>query len=140
MTRPHARDGGVRCVARWALALAFGAAGVLHLTAPGPFLAITPDWVPWPERAVQFTGLAELAGAAGLMAPRLRKAAGWGLALYAVCVYPANVKHAVEGVAIGGTALGWSYHAPRLAFQPLIVWWALWASGVVDWPFRRRGA
>lgn len=127
-----------RRLARWVLALVFGAAGVMHLIAPAPFLAITPDWVPWPERVIQLSGLCEIAGAFGLFVPRLRKAAGVGLALYAVCVFPANVRHAMEGIAIGGTTLGWGYHGPRLLLQPVIVWWALWASGVIDWPFRRR--
>jgi len=32
--------------------------------------------------------------------------------------------------------LGWGYHAPRLALQPVLVWWALFCAGVVDWPWR----
>ena len=30
----------------------------------------------------------------------------------------------------------WWYHAPRLALQPVLVWWALFAGGVADWPLR----
>jgi uncharacterized membrane protein len=71
-----------------------------------------------------------------LLVPRLRRAAGIGLALYAVCVFPANIKHALDQVAIGGTTLGWWYHGPRLAFQPVIVWSALWASHAITWPRR----
>ena len=129
-------DQKARRVARGALATVFGTAGVLHLVLPWPFLAITPEWVPWPETVIQVTGLLEIGGAAGLLVPRLRRAAGIGLALYAVCVFPANIKHALDHVAIGGTTLGWWYHGPRLAFQPLIVWGALWASHVVAWPSR----
>jgi hypothetical protein len=33
---------------------------------------------------------------------------------------------------------GWAYHAPRLAFQPVFVWWALFAGDLVDWPWRGR--
>ncbi len=84
------------------------------------------------------TGLCELAGAAGLMTRRFRAAAGIGLALYAVCVFPANIKHAMDGLPAGQVQLGWWYHAPRLALQPVIVWWALYAGGVVNWPFRPR--
>ncbi len=126
-----------RRVARAFLAMVFGVAGVLHLILPGPFLAITPEWVPWPETVIQVTGLCEIAGAAGLLVPRVRRAAGIGLALYAVCVYPANIKHAFDQAVIGSAALGWWYHGPRLAFQPVIVWWALWASNAIAWPFRR---
>lgn len=133
-------DHKVRRGARAVLATAYGAAGVLHLTFPGPFLAITPEWVPWPEIVIQVTGICEIVGAAGLLVPRLRRAAGIGLALYAVCVYPANIKHAFDHVAIGSAPLGWWYHGPRLAFQPVIVWWALWASHAVAWPSRVHGS
>lgn len=84
------------------------------------------------------TGVAEIAGAIGLMVPRLRKAAGIGLALYAICVYPANINHAINNIAMGGTQMTWWYHAPRLAFQPVFVWWALWVGGVIDWPFKPK--
>ena len=127
----------VQRIARAVLAAIFAAAGVLHLTFPGPFLAITPEWVPSPEAVIQVTGICEIVGAAGLLVPRLRQAAGIGLALYTVCVFPANIKHAVDHVVIGGATLGWWYHGPRLAFQPVIVWWALWASNAIAWPFRR---
>mgnify|MGYP002721545852 CR=1 FL=1 len=126
-----------RAVARLVLALAYLAAGVLHLVLPEPFLTITPGWVPAPEQVIRLTGAAEIAGAIGLMIPRLRGAAGIGLALYAVCVFPANIKHAVDNLSTG-TGLGLAYHLPRLLLQPVIVWWALWAGLVVDWPFRRR--
>ncbi|MET0250376.1 MAG: DoxX family protein [Sphingobium sp.] len=126
--------------ARLLLAGAYAFAGVAHLARPAGFVAITPEWVPAPETVVALTGIAELAGAAGLMVPRLRPAAGVGLALYALCVWPANINHAVNGITLGGVQLGWAYHAPRLALQPLIIWWALWASGAIDWPFRRRPA
>lgn len=127
-----------RTALRWLLALAYAAAGLFHLARPGGFIAITPPWVPAPALVVAATGIAEIAGAIGLMIPQARKAAGWGLALYALCVWPANFHHAFANIAIGGEALGWGYHAPRLAAQPLIIWWALWTSGAVEWPFRRR--
>lgn len=123
---------------RWLLALFYAVAGTAHLASPAGFLKITPAWVPWPETVVALTGIAELAGAAGLLIPRTRRAAAIGLALYAVCVYPANINHAVNHIAIGGTALGWWYHGPRLAFQPVLVWLALWSGGAIDWPLRKR--
>jgi uncharacterized membrane protein len=127
-----------RRIARPVLALVYGAVGVIHLKSPEAFLAIMPDMVPFPREVVLATGIAEIAGAIGLMIARLRRPAAWGLAAYAVCVFPANIKHAVEAIAINGEVLGWGYHGPRLLAQPVIVWWALWAGGVTDWPFRRR--
>ncbi len=127
-----------RPAVRLALALVYAAAGLFHLATPGPFLLITPAWVPLPREVIFGTGLCELAGAAGLLTRSLRRAAGIGLAAYAVCVFPANIKHALDGLPAGQVQLGWWYHAPRLALQPVIVWWALFAGEVVDWPFRRR--
>lgn len=129
-----------RVVARLILIVAFLAAGALHLLVPGPFVGITPAWVPFAPVVIALTGVAELAGAVGLMIPRLRRAAGMGLALYAVCVFPANIQHAINDLGLAQPHLGWAYHGPRLLFQPVIVWWALWAGEVIDWPFRRRQA
>ena len=102
---------------------------------PGPFLLITPTWVPVPAFVILGTGLCELAGAFGLLTRYLRRAAGIGLALYAICVFPANIKHAFSALPMGELQLGWWYHAPRLALQPVLVWWALFAGDVIDWPF-----
>ena len=124
-----------RGFARHALAIVYGAAGVIHLARPAPFAAITPSWVPHPETVVALTGVAELAGAAGLLqplSPATRRAAGWGLALYALCVWPANYHHMQLDMARPDHGLGLGYHIPRLLAQPLIIWWALWASGAVS--------
>lgn len=127
-----------KTVLRIILAIFYFAAGIAHLRSPAGFIAITPDWVPFPEFVVLMTGIAEIVGAVGLFIPRFRKAAGVGLALYAVCVWPANFNHALNDIMIGGVDLGWSYHGPRLAFQPVLIWLALWVGEVIDWPFRKR--
>jgi uncharacterized membrane protein len=135
MIEPQTRP---RAIARYTLGIVYLIAGIAHVRSPAGFLEITPDWVPWPQAVIFATGLCEVAGAVALLViPRLRYAAGIAFALYAVCVYPANIKHAMEGIAIGGQHLGWWYHGPRLAFQPVFVWWALWTGGVTDWPFRK---
>ena len=125
-----------RTALRWILALFYATAGIVHLRSPGGFLPIVPDWVPFPREVVLGTGVAEIAGAIGLLTSRFRVAAGWALAAYAVAVFPANIKHAVYGVEVAGMTLGWWYHGPRLALQPVLVWWALWCSGAVGSPKR----
>lgn len=129
--------------ARVVLALAYAAAGYFHIARPEGFLQITPAWVPAPEQVVFWTGVAELAGAVGLMIPRnaiawARPAAGVGLALYALCVWPANFNHAWNDIAIGGRDLSWWYHGPRLIAQPLIIWWALWVGEVTRRPLKAK--
>ncbi len=125
-----------RAAARVTLAAIYAGVGAVHLASPDSFLPIMPGWVPAPRDVVLATGVCELVGSAALLTPRLRCAAGWAFAAYAVCVYPANVKHAIDNVNLPSIPSSWWYHAPRLAFQPVFVWWALWAAGVVDWPFR----
>ncbi len=86
------------------------------------------------------TGLCELAGAIGLLTGGLRRAAGIALAIYAVCVFPANIKHALDTLPPDAAGhLGWWYHGPRLALQPVLAWWALYAGEVIAWPFDRSG-
>ncbi|QXZ82067.1 MULTISPECIES: DoxX family protein [Rhizobium] len=125
--------------ARIPLAVIYAVAGAFHLTVPDVFVTITPAWVPKPHEVIIVTGLCELAGAAALLTGRTRAIAGIALAAYAVCVYPANIKHAIDSLsAPTPPVLGWWYHAPRLALQPVLVWWALYAGGLVTWPFSRR--
>jgi uncharacterized membrane protein len=126
----------LRDVLRWSLAIIFAAVGCIHLRDTDIFLTIMPGWVPSPRLVILFTGVCEWAGAFGLLTRKFRYLAGVMLALYAVCVYPANIKHAIDGGMIDGVRLTWWYHAPRLAFQPVIVWWALFSGEVIDWPFR----
>ena len=128
---------------RWVLAAFYLTGGVFHLLRPRPFLAITPQWVPLPDTVILLTGLAELAAVPALLQPwsrGLRRAAGVGLALYAVCVYPANVNHMLLDLARAEGGWGLGYHVPRLLAQPLLVWLALWTGEVTEWPFRRASS
>lgn len=139
----HIKDSILRRGFRLLLAIFYLLAGIAHIRSPGGFLAITPDWVPFPEQVIFLTGVAEIAGAIGLLippklVPHIRYAAGIGLALYALCVFPANINHAVNNIAIGGETASWAYHGPRLLFQPIFIWWALIAGGVINWPFKAK--
>ncbi len=129
--------GTAKSGARWLLAAIYLVAGLLHLGVPHVFLRVTPDWVLFPREIVLATGVCEIAGALGLMTRRFRWWAGVMLALYAVCVFPANIKHAMIDLS-SGTGLSLWYHVPRLLAQPLIVLWTLWVGEV--WPGRGRTA
>lgn len=132
-----------RAVLRILLGASYIAAGYFHLAAPEPFLEIVPGRVPLPEEVVFWTGIAESAGALALLQPwsrRLRRAGAIGLALYAVCVFPANINHFALDMARPDGGWGLAYHLPRMALQPVLVWLALWTGGVVNWPFARRPA
>src|SRR5689334_17670254 len=126
------RLGRLRAVMRIVMAAFFAGGFVLHMTAIDALIAITPDWVPFPHEAAVVTGFIELAGAVGLLIPRLRYAAGILLALYILAVWPANMKHAFEHIVVPSIPDSWWYHAPRLALQPVLAWWALFCVGAVD--------
>jgi uncharacterized membrane protein len=123
-----------RTTLTWLLAAVYLAAGIGHLAIPDKVLLIVPSWVPAPRTVILITGICEIAGALALLTDRWRYLAGIMLALYAVCVFPANIKHAIDGISVPSS---WWYHGPRLAFQPVFVWWALFAGGVIDWRWRR---
>jgi len=85
--------------------------------------------MPSPRPVIGATVLCEIGGAVGLQIPLLQRAAGIGPALYAVCVFPVNIQQALHGLPPGYPQLSWWHHAPRLALQPVLVWWALFAGG-----------
>lgn len=127
-----------RARTRLLIAAIYAPFGVLHIVSSGGFMAIMPPLVPFPREVVILTGLCEIAGAAALLVPRTRRLAGIMLALYALCVWPANIYHALGGVHVPTLPSAWWYHGPRLLIlQPLFIWAPLWASGVLRWPFGR---
>jgi len=122
-----------KAITRLVLAVFYGFAGVMHIAAPEPFLKITPSFVPWKETVVFWTGIAEIAGAIALLQPfsrALMQAGGIGLAVYALCVFPANINHFAMDMAREGGGLGLAYHIPRMVAQPLLIWLALWCAEV----------
>ena len=127
----------VMCTVLGVIYIAFGC---LHIAASKAFLPIMPPGIPFPREVIIFTGICEILGGQGLLLRPVRKLSGIMLALYAVCVFPANLYHALSHVHVPPLPDSWWYHGPRLLAQPVLVWWALYASGVIDWPFANRVA
>jgi len=128
----------VRSAMRWMMAVFYLMAGIGHFVITDKLLLIVPAWVPFPREILLVTGAFEIMGALALLTPRFRKLAGIMFAVYALCVWPANIKHAVDGIHLSPLPDGWWYHGPRLAFQPVLIWWALFCAEVINWPFRRK--
>ncbi len=124
-----------RAVLRTALAIIYILAGCLHIAKASAFMAIMPPWVPFPREVIIVTGICEILGGEGLLLPVVRRLSGIMLAIYAVCVFPANLYHALAHVHVPPLPDSWWYHAPRLLAQPVVVWWALFAGGVISCPF-----
>jgi len=54
-------------------------------------MSIVPPYIPWPRAAVLVSGVFELLGAAGLLYPPTRRAAGVGLFTLTMAVTPAHI-------------------------------------------------
>ena len=99
--------------------------GTMHFAAPKGFEKIVPP--PVPERpAVQFSGLAEIAGGVGLMLRPTRRAAMWGLLALLTTVFPANVYAALHPETMRWAPV-WSLWA-RLPLQP-VIGLGVWRAG-----------
>jgi uncharacterized membrane protein len=128
-----------RAIMRWVIAIFYIGAGIAHLAVPEKLLLITPAWVPFARELIIATGVFEIAASIALVTRTpLRWWAGVAMAIYALCVWPANFKHAIDGIEMPYIGNSWWYHGPRLAFQPVIIWWALYCSSVINWPWRRQ--
>lgn len=102
-----------------ALSALFVVAGVLHFARPAFFLEMMPPQLPWHRGLVALSGIAELVLGLGLLIPRTRPYAAWGLIALLIAVFPSNVYAAVEQLpGKGGYA--------RLPFQLVLIAWAWW--------------
>ncbi|KQQ06374.1 hypothetical protein ASG06_03385 [Rathayibacter sp. Leaf185] len=99
---------------RVAVGAMFAVTGISHFAGMRDrMIAMTPEWLPDPELVVSATGVLELAGAAGMLSPRLTPWAATGLSALLVAMFPANV-----GLALSGGDLEWSQRlGPRSALQ-----------------------
>jgi len=110
---------------RWVFAGLFVVSGIMHFAMPKPYVRIVPPMLPKPELLVLISGCAEILGGVGLLVPRCRRSAAYGLTLLLVAVFPANIYMAVAHVPaeglLGNKWLQWL----RLPTQFPLIWWAL---------------
>lgn len=115
-------------IARRVLALFFIVAGVNHFLAPEIYLGMMPAWLPFKEAANLISGAAEIAGGIGLLIPRFRRAAAWGLIALLVAIFPANLQVALQGSMPGlDNAPAWLLWL-RLPFQIVFIAWVWWVG------------
>jgi uncharacterized membrane protein len=129
----------VRIVLRWLLGAALIGAGVGHLSAQREeFRAQVPGWFPIDEDVVVVaSGIAEIAlGLALIALARHRVVVGTVVAAFFVVIFPGNVAQWTERVDAFGLDTDAERFA-RLFFQPVLVIWALGATGA--WQAIRAG-
>ncbi|MEM7337579.1 MAG: hypothetical protein AAF467_02960 [Actinomycetota bacterium] len=127
-----------RSIALWILGGGLAAAGTAHLTVQRQeFQAQVPHWFPVDaDLVVLVSGVVEIALGLALIAVRRRRATiGWVVAGFFVVIFPGNVAQWREGTDAFGLDTD-AERVTRLFFQPVLVAWALWASGA--WQSWRR--
>lgn len=81
----------------WILAVSFMAAGANHFVNPDPYRSMMPVYLPEHGLLVQVSGIFEILGGIGILFPKTRRMAGWGLMALLIAVFPANLNVAVNG-------------------------------------------
>jgi uncharacterized membrane protein len=122
---------GWRTTLRWLLGGALIGAGLGHLTVQRTeFRAQVPSWFPIDENVVVIvSGIVEIAlGVALIALPRHRVLVGTIAAAFFVVIFPGNIAQWREGVDAFGLDTDAKRFA-RLFFQPVLVIWALGATG-----------
>jgi uncharacterized membrane protein len=128
-TKEKPRRERARAIVRVLLALAMVGVGIDHLADPTPFVNIVPKELPAPLVLVYVSGVCEIALGVGLLVPKIRRLAGYGLVALYVAVFPANINMAVRGLSPNPehpipSWIAWA----RLPFQILFIALALWVS------------
>lgn len=136
MPREQRRSSLAQHGARILLGFFLMTAGIAHLTvARRDFQAQVPDWVPADKDFVVLaSGVVEITlGGALLVLGRFRVPVGWLVAAFFVAIFPGNISQFVTRTDAFGLNSD-AARGVRLAFQPLLVLWALWSTGA----FRAR--
>ena len=121
------------------ISLAF--AGTGHLTfARVDFAAQVPTWLPVnTDLVVVLSGIVEIAlGLALIFLKKYRVEVGWIAAIFFVLVFPGNISQYMNHVDAFGLDTD-AKRLTRLFFQPVLVAWALWATGAwAAWRLQRK--
>ena len=107
-------------------------AGITHLTTNRTeFQAQVPSWVPLSaDFVVLASGVVEIALGIALASLQYRRQVGWITAAFFVAIFPGNISQYVNGIDAFGLDSDQA-RLIRLFFQPLLVLWALWGTGVL---------
>ena len=107
-------------------------AGITHLTTNRTeFQAQVPTWVPLSaDFVVLASGVVEILLGLALASLQNRHQVGWITAAFFVAIFPGNISQYVNGIDAFGLDTDQA-RLTRLFFQPVLVLWALWGTGVL---------
>jgi uncharacterized membrane protein len=137
-----------RMALRHGMAGGFIFTGLDHFLTPERYVPLIPGFLGVYALELNYiSGIAELAGAIGLVVPlavyrrlglpNLRRWAGIGLALFLAAIVIGNINVALQGTQVQGIPLGRWYYWLRPFLQPIFILWALYAAGIIG--DRKRG-
>ena len=108
-------------------------AGITHLTTNRiEFQAQVPTWVPFSaDFVVLASGVVEISLGIALASLQYRRQVGWITAAFFIAIFLGNISQYVNGIDAFGLDTDQA-RLTRLFFQPLLVLWALWGSGVLS--------
>ncbi len=108
-------------------------AGITHLTTNRTeFQAQVPTWVPLSaDFVVLASGVVEIALGIALASLQYRRQVGWITAAFFIAIFPGNISQYVNGIDAFGLDTDQA-RLIRLFFQPLLVLWALWGTGILQ--------
>ncbi|MEP6617826.1 MAG: DoxX family protein [bacterium] len=101
----------------------FVASGIAHFIRPAMYMRIMPPWLPAPLALVLVSGVFEALGGVGVLIPATRVAAGWGIIVLLVAVFPANIQMLLNAHAAHASKIWQGMLVTRLPAQPLLIYW-----------------
>ena len=127
----------IKKLAQLLLACFITFAGISHLGANRlAFQAQVPTWLPLdPDFVVIASGVVEIILGLALITTtftfaKYRKFVGVIVAIFFILIFPGNINQYVNGIDAFGLDSD-QKRLIRLFFQPILVMWALWASGII---------
>jgi len=99
-------------------------AGIMHFVIPRAYESIVPDYLPAHRALVYASGIAEIAGGAGLMHTRTRRMGSWWSIATLIAVFPANIHMALHPDRYRMIPGGRPALIARLPVQVLFIAWA----------------
>jgi uncharacterized membrane protein len=100
-------------------------AGSMHFIVPKWYRRIMPPYIPAHNAMVAASGVAEIAGGAGLLFKRTRTPAGWWLVATLIAIFPANLHMALHPEDFPEVPGGKLSLYARLPFQGVFIAWVL---------------
>ncbi len=115
-------------VSRYIIAAIFLTAGMLHFVKTRAYVEVMPKYIPWHEAMVLISGAAEIVGAIGILIPKTRLLAGWGLIILLIVVFPVNIQMAIYAYQQQQWSFKFILYLLRLPLQFVLIYWIYWAT------------